>query len=245
MNSYLNKKRAENIIYFLSSLKINSHKFIAIINNRDMNILKIFDEALTHSSANKNINHEKLEFFGDAVLRLSASAFIDKNFNNMSVGKRSELRAQIVSDEWLTKLGKIIQIEKQIIKGPKAMGDSHSKDRIIAETTEAFIGALYKCCDSIDEINIWLDKYWIKDSQTIIKEPFKFNAKSLLQEWCQEKGFNLPEYKIKEMSKLHGDPKRFFCELFINGTKQASAYGQSHKKAEKTAATIAIKKVTE
>ena len=33
----------------------------------------------------------------------------------MSVGERSELRAQIVSDEWLTKLGGEIDIEKPFI----------------------------------------------------------------------------------------------------------------------------------
>ena len=49
----------------------------------------------------------------------------------MSVGQRSELRAQIVSDEWLTKLGIKIGIEKLIIKGPKALGDENSKNTII------------------------------------------------------------------------------------------------------------------
>ena len=30
-------------------------------------------EALTHSSVKKHYNHEQLEFFGDAVLRLAAT----------------------------------------------------------------------------------------------------------------------------------------------------------------------------
>tara|TARA_B100000212_G_C27341157_1_gene519283 strand:+ start:104 stop:859 length:756 start_codon:yes stop_codon:yes gene_type:complete len=243
MSRFIQKDRVEKIITFLKSLKINSHEFSSILKNKDIEVIKIFDEAFTHSSANKNINYEKLEFFGDAVLRLTASQFIDKNFINMSVGKRSELRAQIVSDEWLTKLGKVINIEQLIIIGSKAMGDYHSKDRIIAETTEALIGALYKSCRSIHIINLWLDEYWEGDAKSIINEPHKFNAKTLLQEWCQERGLDLPEYKIKEQSTLHGDPERFFCELYINGIKYSSSYGQSHKKAEKTAAAIAIEKV--
>ena len=55
----------------------------------------------------------------------------------MSVGERSELRAQIVSDEWLTKLGGKIEIDKLIIKGPKALGDENSKNTIVGESTEA------------------------------------------------------------------------------------------------------------
>ena len=79
------------------------------------------------------------------MLRLAASNFIEKKYPHMSVGERSELRAQIVSDEWLTKLGGKINIEKLIIKGPKALGDENSKNTIIGEATEALIGALYKC----------------------------------------------------------------------------------------------------
>ena len=64
-----------------------------------------------------------------------------------------------------------------------------------------------------------------------------------LQEWCQSKGFNLPIYKIKEISKSHGDPKRFSCEIFINNSKMAFCFGPSHKKAEKNAASILIEKI--
>ena len=108
-------------------------------------------------------NYEKLEFFGDAVLRLAASNFIEKKYPQMNVGERSELRAQIVSDEWLIKLGEKIDIEKLIIKGPKALGDENSKNTIIGEATEALIGAIYNTFDSIQEVNLWLDDTWEED----------------------------------------------------------------------------------
>ena len=243
MTNSIDKIRIEQIISFLKSLNIQSKRFLEIINTRDKLLIHSFHEALTHSSANKIINYEKLEFFGDAVLRLSASEFIDKKYLNMSVGKRSELRALLVSDEWLTQLGKKIEIEEVIIKGPKAMGDQNSRDTIIAETTEALIGAIYKCFNSIKEVNIWLDDFWKKDAELFLKAPYKFNAKSALQEWCQSKGFNLPIYKINEVSKNHGDPKRFSCKIYINGSKEAFCFGSSHKKAEKKAAALLIEKI--
>ncbi len=243
MDTLIDDKRLEQIIRFLNSLNINSKRFIEIIKQKDKLILHTFNEALTHSSANKIVNHEKLEFFGDAVLRLSASDFIERTYDNLSVGNRSELRSQIVSDEWLTELGKKIFIEKVIIKGPKAMGDENSKDTIIAETSEALIGAIYKCFNSIHEVNIWLDEFWKKDAELYLQAPHKYNAKSALQEWCQSQGFDLPIYKIYEVSKNHGDPKRFSCEIYINGSKKASSLGHSHKKAEKNAASILIQKI--
>tara|TARA_Y100001933_G_scaffold8293_1_gene7491 strand:- start:126 stop:863 length:738 start_codon:yes stop_codon:yes gene_type:complete len=239
----MDKKRVSDIINFLKSLKINSVRFNKILETKNLEKLRLINEALTHSSMSKEMNHEKLEFFGDAVLRLSASEFIENNFQNLNVGERSELRAQIVSDEWLAKFGRKIHLEKIIAVGPKAMGDSFSKDTIFAEITEALIGAFYKCFSSVKEINLWLDKYWLKDAKVILDSPYKFNAKSKLQEWCQSKSINLPIYKIIETSKTHGDKKRFYCELFIEGKLYASSYGQSHKKAEKIAASKAIESI--
>tara|TARA_Y100000813_G_scaffold191484_1_gene168523 strand:+ start:112 stop:879 length:768 start_codon:yes stop_codon:yes gene_type:complete len=242
MTVLINKKRIDQIIYFLKSLNIRSERFDEILKTKNQSKIENFHEALIHSSDNNIVNYEKLEFFGDAVLRLAASNFIDTNYMNMSVGDRSELRAQIVSDDWLTKLGKKINIDNVIIKGSKAIGDENSKDTIIAEATEALIGALYKCFNSIREINIWLDDIWIKESELFLRAPYRFNAKSALQEWCQSKGFDLPTYKIQEVSKNNSKLKRFSCEIYINGSKESSSFGKSHKKAEKDAARILIER---
>ena len=240
MTNIINPKRINQIITFLKSLKIRSKRFSEIIKTQNISIIQNFNQALIHSSDNKIINYEKLEFFGDAVLRLAASNFIEKKYPQMSVGERSELRAQIVSDEWLTKLGEKIGIEEFIIKGPKALGDENSRKTIIGEATEALIGAIYKCFNSIQEVNLWLDDIWEEDSEIFLKAPYKFKSKTVLQEWCQSKGFDLPVYKIIELSKTNGDPKRFSCDIFIEGSKKSSAFGKSHKQAETNAAKVLI-----
>ena len=243
MTKIISGERINQIITFLDSLKIKSKRFSEIIKTKDISVIQYFNQALTHSSDNKILNYEKLEFFGDAVLRLAASNFIEKKYPQMNVGERSELRAQIVSDEWLSKFGKKIGINTVIIKGPKALGDENSQNTIIGEATEALIGALYKCFNSIQEVNLWLDDIWEKDAEILLKAPYKFKAKTVLQEWCQNKGFDLPVYKIIEVSKKNGDPKRFFCNIFINGSKESSGFGKSHKQAEKNAAKVLIEEL--
>jgi len=238
----MNAKRINQITTFLKSLNIKSKRFSEIISTPNISVIQDFNQALIHSSEDKIINYEKLEFFGDAVLRLAASKFLEKKYPQMSVGERSELRAQIVSDEWLTKLGTRIDIEKLIIKGPKALGDENSKNTIIGEATEALIGAVYKCFNSIKEVNLWLDDIWEEDSEIFLKAPYKYKSKTVLQEWCQSKGFDLPVYKIIEVSKKNGDPKRFSCNIFIEGLKESSAFGKSHKQAETNAARVLIEK---
>ena len=242
MTNIINVKRINQITNFLKSLNIKSERFSDLIRTQNISDIQDFNQAFIHSSEDKIQNYEKLEFFGDAVLRLAASNFIETKYPQMSVGERSELRSQIVSDEWLTKLGEKIDIEKLIVKGPKALGDENSKKTIIGEATEALIGAVYKCFNSIQEVNLWLDNIWEKDSEIFLEAPYKFKSKTVLQEWCQSKGFDLPVYKIIELSKENGDPKRFACDLFIEGLKESSAYGKSHKQAETNAARVLIEK---
>ena len=242
MTKIIKKKRINQIIIFLESLNIRSKRFSEITSNENISIIQDFNQALIHSSVDNDINYEKLEFFGDAVLRLAATNFIEKKYPLMSVGERSELRSQIVSDAWLIKLGKKIGIENLIIKGPKALGDENSRNTIIGEATEALIGALYKCFNSIHEVNLWLDDIWEEDSKIFLKAPYKFKPKTVLQEWCQSKGFDLPVYKIIEVSKINGDPKRFTCDILIDGLKESSGFGKSHKQAETNAARDLIER---
>ena len=79
MTNIIDRKRINQIITFLNSLKIRSERFSEIIRTQNILVIQNINQALIHSSDNKIINYEKLEFFGDAVLRLAASNFIEKN----------------------------------------------------------------------------------------------------------------------------------------------------------------------
>ena len=97
MTNIIKTKRIHQITTFLKSLNIKSKRFTDIIRTQNISVIQNFNQAFIHSSEDININYEKLEFFGDAVLRLAASNFIEKKYPQMSVGERSELRSQIVS----------------------------------------------------------------------------------------------------------------------------------------------------
>ena len=63
-----------------------------------------------------------MEFLGDAVLRLAATEFIDQNFPESPVGFCSNLRAQLVSDRWLSDVGAKLEIEQYLMLGRYAQG---------------------------------------------------------------------------------------------------------------------------
>ena len=78
-------------------------------------LLALVDQALTHISSGRARNLERLEFLGDAVLRLAATEFIDRHHADLAVGACSNLRAQLVSDRWLADVGeRLIHLIQQV-----------------------------------------------------------------------------------------------------------------------------------
>ena len=101
--------------------------------------MSLVDEALTHISAGQSKNFERLEFLGDAVLRLAATEFIDHHYPNLPVGRCSNLRAQLVSDRWLTQLGEKLQLDTFLVLGPTALGDAAARATLHADATDCLL----------------------------------------------------------------------------------------------------------
>ena len=207
--------------------------------------LNVIDEAMTHTSAGLSKNHERLEFLGDAVLRLACSEFIDQNHPNLSVGERSELRAQLVSDQWLAELGESIGIETILRVGAHAKADTQALKTLRAEASEALIGALYAQDQGLQLILRWLTPRWTISARDVLAHPHRFQSKSALQEWSQARRIGLPRYVTEEISHRHGDPKRFHSQVLLNERPTAEAWGRSRKEAEQRAAEAALQTLEE
>jgi len=201
--------------------------------------IALLQEALTHTSSGLNPHHEQLEFLGDAVLRLAASEFIANAYPELSVGERSSLRAQLVSDHWLAQLGNEIDIDLWWRIGPKAAGDTAARATIRAELSEALIGALYRI-DGLTAIHQWLTPHWQRSAEAVLSDPHRANCKSALQEWSQAQGLGLPNYTSEEKSHRHGDPRRFRCTVTLPPQLAAEGWGRSRREAEQGAARAAL-----
>ena len=124
-------------------------------------LLALVDQALTHVSSGRARNLERLEFLGDAVLRLAATEFIDRHHTDLAVGSCSNLRAQLVSDRWLADVGAALGIEQHLLLGRHAQGDRSAESRLRADATEALIGALYSALGNVEAIHRWLTPHWL------------------------------------------------------------------------------------
>ena len=203
-------------------------------------LLVLVDQALTHISTGRARNLERLEFLGDAVLRLTATEFIDRHHADLAVGACSNLRAQLVSDRWLAEVGAALVIESHLLLGRHAQGDRSAQSRLRADATEALIGALYSALGNFEAIHRWLTPHWRATAKAVLATPHQFNGKTALQEWTQGQGLGLPCYATEECSRQHGDPERFHCRVSIQERNLAEAKGKSRKEAEQNAAVAAL-----
>ncbi|EDY38531.1 ribonuclease III [Cyanobium sp. PCC 7001] len=236
----MNPDRRRQLVAFLASLGIDPlHPGGP---GDDPALLAPIEEALTHTSARQRGNHERLEFLGDAVLRLAASEYLHRHHPQLGVGSQSALRSQLVSDRWLAELADSCGLETVWRIGPMARGDRAGIATVRAELCEALIGAVYRCWgDSLEPVLTWLTPHWQQASQELLADPDRHNWKSALQEWTQGQGLGLPSYSCEERSTLHADPRRFSCRLTLGaGNESWDGWGPSRRAAEQDAARQAL-----
>ena len=199
------------------------------------------DAALTHTSAGLAIDHERLEFLGDAVLRLAATEFLEREQPQLGVGQSSSLRAQLVSDRWLGELGERCGVEAALRIGPMAAGDQAGRATLRAEACEAVVGALYRIWGGrLEPVLQWLSPHWRAAAAELEADPDRHNWKSALQEWSQAEGLGLPSYSSEERSRVHADPRRFHCRVSLGTRLLGEGWGGSRRQAEQDAARIAL-----
>lgn len=207
-----------------------------------------YKQALTHPSyiQDKNLAYcecyERMEFLGDAVLKLTISDILYRMFPDEAEGVLSKIRGIIVSDNTLAKIAKQNGLQELIIvsahdekQGCKGLNS------VCACAFEAVLGAYY-LDGKFDEI-----LEYIKNTFTPyildVKDNFaKYNAKEKLQEYTQEKNKDLPKYEvINEYGPAH--KKEFEVAVSYGGEVLATERGKSKKEAEQKAAFKACEKL--
>lgn len=212
---------------------------------------ELLNQAFIHTSyTNENsldekCSYEKLEFYGDAVLKLTISDFLYNHFLDYNEGELTKLRAELVSDKNIFEYAKILGFEELIIlgKNEKKQGGA-KKESILACAFEALLGAIF--------IN-YKDKGYLKAKEFLkenfiddilsIDEKIKYlNPKAILQEYTQGINHKLPEYiLVDEKGKSHN--KEFFVEVKFNDETIGKGSAKSIKKAQSEAAFDALKKL--
>lgn len=202
-------------------------------------------QSVCHSSyVNEQIDstfkdNERLEFLGDAVLDLAISHILMLRFKDAAEGDLSKFRATVVDEAGLYEVALRLGLGEYLLLGK---GEEQSRGRekpsILADTTEALIGAIYLDA-GFDKAMEIIKGLFSSLLERVGTKELVHDFKSLLQEYSQQSCKTLPRYRlIKETGPAHD--RSFQVELSLKGEVLAEGEGRSKKEAEQNAAREAF-----
>lgn len=208
----------------------------------------LLELALTHKSyANENkmtSHNERMEFLGDAVLGLVISEYLMKTFPDSNEGDLSRFRAAVVSEPALASVARELGLGEFLLLGKgEDQSGGRNKDSLLADCLEALIAAIYLDAgkDAVESLVIRLFEEAMKKNRASGES---LDYKTELQEICQERLKQLPEYRVvSETGPDH--QKQFEMEVWVKGELSGRGRGKSKKEAEQGAAKEALEKLSE
>ena len=203
---------------------------------KDRNLLI---QSLTHKSYDKNVNNEKLEFLGDRVLGFVIAKKLLELYPNEKEGILDKKLASLVNKKKCYEVCKFLQLDKVIKTNTSTKANNTIEDKIISDTCEAIIGAIFLDQGIIvaEKIILYL---WSTDLKNSINT--EIDAKTRLQEHSLKEFKVLPIYKLLE-SKGPNHKPIFKIQVKIRNSKPEFGIGPSKKIAEQNAASKLMNKV--
>jgi len=184
-------------------------------------------------------DNERLEFLGDAVLDLAISHLLMHRFGEAREGDLSKFRAMLVDEAGLYEVAKRLRLGDYLLLGKgEEQSLGREKPSILADTTEALIGAIYLDAGFARAREMIADHFSPLLERVGTRELIH-DFKSLLQEYTQQTCKTLPRYRlIKETGPAHD--RSFQVTLSLMGETLAEGEGRSKKEAEQNAARDAF-----
>ena len=202
---------------------------------------KLLRVAFTHPSYTKeqslpySENYERLEFLGDAVLKLVTSSLLYKKYPEYEEGDLSKIRSILVSDATLSKVALDIGLDKYLLLGS---GEEHTggrkRESNIACSLESVFGVYY-LDGKVSVVEKFVERHLLPISDDIENHFVKYNAKAVLQEYTQKISNELPVYNLVE-TKGPAHKPHFVIEVSYQDKVLASGEGKNKKEAQQDAA---------
>lgn len=197
----------------------------------------LLSHALTHRSAadprrDMLDSNERLEFLGDRVLALVMAEWLSERFPSEREGSLGKRLSVLVAAETLARVGDAIGLPA-VLRIPPAEGRTGLRGRatVIADATEALIGALY-LDGGLAVAQAFVRREWAAHIAADPTPPM--SAKSRLQEHTLGRAEGLPEYRL--ISTTGPSHMPVFVVSVLAAGREAEGRGESKRAAEQAAA---------
>ena len=201
----------------------------------------LLDRAMAHRSwcaeQEGRTSNERLEFLGDAVLGLAVAEYTYRNHPELSDGMMSKVRASVVNTKVLAEVALDLGVDEHLRlgRGEDSSG-GRAKDSILADATEAVIGAVYLDGGLAAADRLVLSLLGDRIAAAV-GEPGVSDHKSRLQEQSVRLGRGIPRYEVEGFGPDHA--RRYLATVYVAGQRLGAGEGRSKKDAEQVAAQVA------
>lgn len=188
-------------------------------------------------------SNERLEYLGDAVLELATSHYLYNTYPDFQEGMLTNLRAALVRTESLGDTAESLGFPQLLLmsKGEEATGGRGNRS-ILADTFEAFLGAIYLDQGYSVCVDI-LTKHLFAKADVVLKSQTYKDNKSLLQEIAQSRYKATPLYNLLSEAGPDHD-KQFVMQVSIANQPYSQGFGKSKQAAQEDAAKNTLEMIT-
>jgi ribonuclease-3 len=189
------------------------------------------------------VNNERLEFLGDAVLGLVVTDMAFREFPALPEGELAKLRAAMVNMTALADVARDLSLGEHVLLGKgEEMSGGRDKASILADAFEAILGAVY-LDRGLDTARKLIERLFGPRMIAYARGEGGRDYKTILQEMASSDLHALPEYRIAERGPDH--EKEFTATVYLAGEPWGTGSGRSKKEAEQQAAHEAYRRLTE
>jgi len=205
----------------------------------------LLERAITHTSYSNEINasscanNERMEFVGDAVLKLVVCDYLYRQYPSVREGDLTKVLSYVVSDAVLAAHAAEQCLNEAILlgKGEETTG-GREKVSILAASFESVIAAIYLDQGLPEAARFIINKLG-RQIVFAVRHKDRLNYKSLVQEFCVRKFGASPTYRvIAEVGPPHD--RIFEVEMLIEDKVWGKGSGRSKRDAEQQAAGMAV-----
>jgi ribonuclease III len=185
-------------------------------------------------------HNERLEFLGDAVLELVVTEHLYTHYGNPE-GELTTWRSALVNGDSLAEVSKDLGVEPYLYLSKGEERDANTKARryILANATEAIIGAIYLDF-GWDAAKEFIHKQVLVKLPEILEKRLYIDPKSRFQESAQSKLGLTPTYKVLEETGPDHE-KHFRMGVYLGKELVAEGAGTSKQEAQIAAAEAGVK----
>jgi ribonuclease-3 len=183
-------------------------------------------------------HNERLEFLGDAVLEMSVTEYLYKNYEEPE-GILTNWRSALVRTESISAAGARLGFNDylRLSRGEKR-GSERAREQILANCFEAVIGAIY-IDKGYEAANKFITKNILSTLSVILSDGTWVDSKSKLQELVQSVEGATPHYKV--LSEEGPDHEKIFTVgVFVENILRGQGEGPSKQIAQQRAADDAL-----